>query len=100
MEQQLGRKLEPYEHVHHKNGNPLDNRLDNLVVLESRTHMRHHKQLYPDEKACANCGVLFVVNPRKRKRNKCCSPDCAMAMRIAGRQRQASSRKSPSTSAD
>lgn len=94
MEQHLGRALLPMEHVHHINGDPLDNRIGNLIVLQARTHMRHHKQVYPDQKACVNCNNTFTVNPRKRKRNKCCSSECAMAMRVAGRRRQASSRRS------
>lgn len=87
MEEKLGRKLERYEHVHHINGDPLDNRMENLVVLHQNAHLRLHKQQYPDEKECANCGGAFTVNPRKRKRNKCCSPKCASAMRTAGRKR-------------
>lgn len=91
MEQALGRSLRADEHVHHINGDPLDNRLDNLTVMDARSHMCLHKQIYPDEKACANCGQTFAVNPRKRKRSKCCSPACAQAMRAAGRRRQAAS---------
>jgi len=94
MEQYLGRRLESWEQVHHKNGNPLDNRMGNLEVLSSKTHQRLHKQIYPDKKQCIVCGTEFVVNPRKRARNKCCSLECAMSLRILGRKRQvASSRK-------
>lgn len=45
VEQSLGRKLSPNEHVHHINGNGLDNRLENLAVLESRTHLSEHATL-------------------------------------------------------
>jgi hypothetical protein len=85
MEQELGRKLQPTEHVHHIDGNPLNNDISNLMVLESAEHMRLHKQRYPDTKPCANCGTEFTVNPRKRKRHKTCSEKCASAMRVAGR---------------
>jgi hypothetical protein len=44
MEQHLGRKLESWEHVHHKDNNPHNNSLDNLVVLSNSDHQKEeHK---------------------------------------------------------
>ena len=34
MEEHLGRELDKSEHVYHLNGNPLDNDLENLVVVK------------------------------------------------------------------
>ena len=96
MERLIGRPLEANEHVHHKDKNPLNNDPSNLELLDRRMHERLHgdeRQKYPDEKICVVCGNLFKANPRKRKRQKCCCPECAMQMRIAGRQAQASSRR-------
>lgn len=38
MEEHLGRKLDPLEHVHHINGDTLDNRIENLQILSQREH--------------------------------------------------------------
>lgn len=43
IEANLGRKLEKWEHIHHINGNPQDNRLENLQVLSASDHLKLHK---------------------------------------------------------
>ena len=88
MEQHIGRKLLPEEHVHHKDGNPLNNDINNLEIIDHKSHMVIHKQKYPNKKTCENCCKEYIANPRRRKRQKCCSKECAQNMRIEGRKRQ------------
>lgn len=42
MELSLGRALKEWEHVHHKNGNRQDNRLENLELMTPSTHSSMH----------------------------------------------------------
>ena len=53
VEADLGRKLEPWELVHHKDGNPLNNDLSNLEIKEFGQHtVDHHKGARRDADAC------------------------------------------------
>lgn len=40
MEQHIGRKLESWEHVHHIDGNHLNNDINNLQVLSNSEHQK------------------------------------------------------------
>ena len=42
MERHLGRPLESHEHVHHLDGNVLNNAIENLAVMSNSEHRREH----------------------------------------------------------
>lgn len=76
MEQHLGRKLTRKEVVHHINGNKLDNRLENLVVMNISEHTTLHKTKLPKTKICVVCGKEFEPPIKHRGRNVVCSKEC------------------------
>lgn len=81
MEQHLGRRLSTYEYVHHRNDNKLDNRLDNLEIVEPGTHGRYHNLKYPITKLCVMCCIEFTPHKTKRKRQQTCgNKECVSAL--------------------
>jgi hypothetical protein len=47
MERHLGCELDPSQHVHHVNGDPFDNRLENLTVISASDHGKLHAKRNP-----------------------------------------------------
>jgi|WetSurMetagenome_2_1015567.scaffolds.fasta_scaffold1560357_1 hypothetical protein len=82
MSRQLGRELLCTEQVHHINKNPLDNRIENLELLDAKTHMNLHKGKYPEVKTCEICGHQFTAKPHKRKSQRTCGKECAHILRV------------------
>lgn len=56
VEEKLGRKLTKNEHVHHINENPLDNTIDNLVVMTHKEHLSLHIKNRKIPFVCVICG--------------------------------------------
>ena len=66
--------------VHHRNGDRLDNRLQNLDVMTHADHSRAHNQKHPTTKPCAVCGSIFTPHQTKRARAQTCGDICKRAL--------------------
>ena len=72
----LGRELLKTEDVHHKDGNPLNNEIENLEVLDHKEHDRMHATRYFDKQMiCPICNKEFTWTAKRqstasRNRNK------------------------------
>ena len=66
MAQKLGRSLMPDEDVHHIDGDPTNNSLDNLIVVKHGLHQREHSIKYVDTtERCMICGKHYLMKGNK-----------------------------------
>ncbi len=62
VESHIGRRLEPWEIVHHKDGNPANNCLENLEIVEFGAHTTaHHKGSRRDADARRSMGAFALL---------------------------------------
>lgn len=76
MQEYIGRKLERNEYVHHINGDKMDNRLENLMIISPLEHNRLHFEKLPKTKICKVCGKEFAPPVKHRRRNSICGKEC------------------------
>lgn len=68
--------------IHHIDKNPLNNSLDNLVLLSHGDHRSlHQTKIYPPRQ-CRVCGKEFIITKAKQITKKTCSTICGKKLAI------------------
>lgn len=69
IEQYLGVELEVNEHIHHIDGNPLNNDISNLEIVYAKDHVREHSTKYKDDLQviCIYCNKNFILTPKQQR---------------------------------
>jgi hypothetical protein len=80
VEASIGRLLTADEQVHHINGDKLDNRLENLLIVGPSEHQTYHTDNVARMRrritlTCEHCGATFERRP-KLESQRFCSRSC------------------------
>jgi hypothetical protein len=87
MAQALGRPLLRFEDVHHINGDPADDRIENLAMISRAQHTREHWATLTCLQWCFWCGRP-ISKPRARQLTKLRFCSCRCSARFRERVRQ------------
>lgn len=84
MSEHLGRPLTADEVVHHKNENPLDNRVENLELMSNSDHNSLHRPPSFRELQCSLCNKPIVRQSWEiRSESVFCSRECQRSFSLA-----------------
>jgi hypothetical protein len=64
-ENKLGRFLENWENVHHKDENKANNHPDNLEIMSQSDHVRLHQEVEMIQLQCPVCFCMFSLKPHR-----------------------------------
>ena len=81
MEANLGRKLEPWEVVHHKDENPANNDISNLEVVEFGEHTGEHSRGRRKDADAKRSMEAFALMREELKRERAIKADLLEALR-------------------
>ena len=70
MAASLGRPLLRSEHVHHKNENSTDNRIENLEITSNSEHLKYHNSLETKEELVERAKYLIAAAAKRKKPRK------------------------------
>lgn len=83
VERALGRKLEPWELVHHKDGNQSNNDLSNLEITEWAAHTREHHAGGRKSEDARRSMEAFALMREQLKREREIKSDLLAALKAA-----------------